>query len=78
MRFPELLIEALKKSEIPLRFEPGAEESVAKQVTDLVRLWLEIHEPKDTSTAFSSGQKKLIDRLLAELEGAIELPGEQI
>lgn len=77
MRFPELLIEALKKSEIPLRFEPGAEESVAKQVTDLVRLWLEVHEPKDTSTASSSGQKKLIDRLLAELEGAIELPGEQ-
>jgi len=29
MRFPELLIEALKKSEIPLRFEPGAEESAA-------------------------------------------------
>jgi len=77
MRFPELLIEALKKSEIPLRFEPGAEESVAKQVTDLVRLWLEAHEPKDASSAFYSGQQKLIDRLLAELEGAVELPVEQ-
>jgi hypothetical protein len=74
MRFPELLLEALKKSEIPLRFEPGAEESVAKQVTDLVRLWLEAHQPKDSSTAFNSGQSALIDCLLAELEGAVELP----
>jgi len=73
MLFPELLIEALKKSEIPLRFEPGAEEAVAKQVTDLVRLWIETHEPKDSSTAFHDGQKKLIARLLAELEGAIEI-----
>ena len=74
MRFPDLLIEALKKSEIPLRFEPGAEESVAKQVTDLVRLWLEAHEPGDPSTAFFKGQKALVDRLLAELEGGVELP----
>jgi hypothetical protein len=74
MRFPELLIEALKKSEIPLRFEPGAEESAAKQVTDLVRLWLEAHEPADSSTAFYSGQQKLLIRLLAELDGAVELP----
>ena len=61
MRFPEVLIEALKKSEIPLRFEPGAEESVAKQVTDLVRLWLEAHEPADLSTPFLKGQQALID-----------------
>ena len=74
MRFPELLIDALKNSEIPLRFEPGAEESAARQVTDLVRLWLEAHEPKDSSTAFYNGQKTLLARLLAELEGAVELP----
>ena len=74
MRFPELLIEALKKSEIPLRFEPGAEEAVAKQVTDLVRLWLAAHQPKDSSTAFYNGQKTLLDRLLAELDGAVEIP----
>jgi len=74
MRFPELLIDALKKSEIPLRFEPGAEESAALQVTELVRLWLEAHEPKDTSTSYYNGQKVLLDRLLAELEGAVELP----
>lgn len=74
MLFPELLIEALKKSEIPLRFEPGAEESAASQVTDLVRVWLQAHEPQDSGTAFYSGQKALIARLLAELEGAAELP----
>ena len=74
MRFPDLLIEALNKSEIPLRFEPGAEESVAKQVTDLLRLWLEAHEPPDPSTPFLKGQQALVDRLLAELEGAVELP----
>jgi hypothetical protein len=74
MRFPDLLIEALKKSEIPLRFEPGAEESVAKQVTDLVRLWLEAHEPADASTPLLKCQQALVDRLLAELEGAVELP----
>ena len=74
MRFPELLIEALKKSEIPLRFEPGAEESVAKQVIDLLRIWLEAHEPKDPNSQFGSGQQQLIDRLLAEIEGAVDLP----
>jgi len=74
MLFPELLIEALKNSEIPLRFEPGAEESAASQVTNLVRVWLEAHDPKDSSTAYYSGQKALIARLLAELEGVLELP----
>ena len=74
MLFPELLIEALKKSEIPLRFEPGAEESAALQVTDLVRVWLEAHDPKDSGTAYYNGQKALIARLLAELEGVAELP----
>ena len=74
MLFPELLIDALKNSEIPLRFEPGAEESAAKQVIDLIRLWLEGHEPQDSSTAFYNGQRTLLARLLAELEGAVELP----
>ena len=74
MRFPDLLVEALKNSEIPLRFEPGAEESAAKQVTNLVRLWLEAHEPRDSSAAFYGGQKALLDRLLAELEGLADLP----
>jgi hypothetical protein len=74
MRFPELLIEALKKSEIPLRFEPGAEESAAIQVTNLLRLWLQAHQPKDLKGGFEKGQIALLDRLLAELEGAVDLP----
>jgi len=74
MRFPELLIEAIKKSEIPLRFEPGAEEAAARQVTDLIRFWLETHEPTGGSPAAFEAQKALLDRLLAELEGAVDLP----
>ena len=74
MRFPELLIEALKKSEIPLRFEPGAEESAAAQVTDLVRIWLLAHQPKDIRDPFDNGQSALLNRLLAELEGSADLP----
>lgn len=72
MRFPELLIEALKKSEIPLRFEPGAEESVAAEVTRLVRSWLEAHRPPDAG-AFEKGQQALLERLLAELDGSVDL-----
>jgi hypothetical protein len=74
MRFPELLVEAIKKSEIPLRFEPGAEESVAKEVTDLLRLWLQAHQPTDSGVAGSAAQQALINRLLAELAGAVDLP----
>ena len=33
MKFQELLIGAIQRSEIPLRFEPGAEEAVAQPVT---------------------------------------------
>jgi len=58
----------------PILTEPGAEESAAAQVTELVRLWLQAHDPADSGTAFYGGQKALIARLLAELEGAAELP----
>jgi hypothetical protein len=75
MRFPELLIEAIRQSEIPLRFEPGAEESVAAPVTGLLKAWLESHDPKQWNTDFEAGQKALIRQLLEELEGAAELPG---
>ena len=74
MTFPELLIEAIKSAEIPLRFEPGAEEAVAKPVTDLIRAWLDLHQPEHTRADFDLGQKALLTRLLGELEGAIEIP----
>jgi len=37
MKFPELLLEAVGRSEIPLRFEPGADESMAAAVVELLR-----------------------------------------
>jgi len=68
VKFPDLLIEAIQRSEIPLRFEPGAEESVAKPVTELLRVWVEAHKPADES------QRTLLARLLGELEGALDVP----
>ncbi len=73
MRFPDLLVRAIQNSEIPLRFEPGAEESVAKEVTDLIRTWLEAHQPGTASSDFEFGRKALLAQLLQELEGATEL-----
>ena len=69
MKFPNLLISAIQRSEIPLRFEPGAEEAVAKPVTELLRVWLEAHE-RDADDR----QRVLLSRLLGELEGALEVP----
>ena len=69
MKFPDLLIAAIQRSEIPLRFEPGAEESVAKPVTELIRVWLEAHQPEA-----DPGQGALLVQLMAELEGSLEVP----
>jgi hypothetical protein len=66
MTFPELLLAAIRRSEIPLRFEPGAEEAVAKPVTELIRVWLEAHEQADP---------ELIRQLTAELEGRVDVAG---
>ena len=63
MKFPELLLEAIGRSEIPLRFEPGAEEAVATPVTELIRAWLLSHSPNP-----------LVEELLAELNGLREVP----
>jgi hypothetical protein len=45
MTFGEYLLLAIRRSEIPLRFEPGAEEAVAKPVTAFLKAWLLAHEP---------------------------------
>lgn len=74
MRFPELLIQAIQSSEIPLRFEPGAEESVALPVTGLVRAWLLSHVPAQPRTDFEFGQKAILSKMLDELNGDIEVP----
>ncbi|HLH15926.1 MAG TPA: hypothetical protein VKX45_01835 [Bryobacteraceae bacterium] len=74
MQFQELLIGAIRRSEIPLRFEPGAEESVAKPVTELLQTWIAAHVPEDSETEFDAGYRALAVQLLAELEGSAELP----
>jgi hypothetical protein len=75
MKFPELLFQAIGHSEIPLRFEPGAEEAVAAPVTELIRTWLLAHAPPASSRSeFDDGRKALIQELLEELEGSREVP----
>ena len=69
MKFPDLLIAAIQRSEIPVRFEPGAEESVAKPVTELLQVWIEAHQPDADDS-----QRALLARLLGEIEGALEVP----
>ena len=74
MKFSDLLVAAIQRSEIPLRFEPGAEEAVALPVTELLRAWLEAHRPAEARTDFEFGQQALITQLLEEIEGAREVP----
>lgn len=71
MKFPELLLDAINQSEIPLRFEPGAGESVAAPVTVLIRAWLLAHAPRGGS---DPGPPALIDELLQELDGVRDVP----
>lgn len=74
MKFQELLIEAIRKSEIPLRFEPGAEEAVAKPVTEVLEAWISAHVPADSDSETDAGARALAVQLLAELEGSADLP----
>ena len=74
MKFSELLVHAIRQSEIPLRFEPGAEESVASPVTEMIRLWIAAHDPDPARNDFESGQKSLVVQLLAELNDRTDLP----
>jgi len=74
MKFQDLLIAAIQNSEIPLRFEPGAEESVARPVTEMLQTWISAHLPETSDTAFDAGCRALAVRLLAELDGSTDLP----
>ena len=78
MTFSELLIQAIQQSEIPLRFEPGAEESVAQPVTEMIKLWVTAHAPDQIHTDFEHGQAAIIARLCSELEGGTELPEKNV
>ena len=74
MKFQELLLAAIQRSEIPLRFEPGAEEAVAKPVTEVLKVWISAHLPEDADSEFDGGYRALALQLLAELEGSADLP----
>lgn len=74
MKLPDLLLEAIQRSEIPLRFEPGAEEAVAAPVKELLRAWLLAHDPRNPKSEFAGGQKALVSQLLEELEGKRDVP----
>jgi hypothetical protein len=74
MKFEELLIAAIRRSEIPLRFEPGAEEAVAKPVMEVLRAWIAAHLPNEAKSEFDSGYQSLALRLLSELSGSEDLP----
>ncbi|HTS26594.1 MAG TPA: hypothetical protein VMH81_12030 [Bryobacteraceae bacterium] len=74
MKFQELLIAAIQRSEIPLRFEPGAEESVAAPVTEVLRAWVSAHIPHSAESDYDAGYRALAVQLLAELDGSADLP----
>ena len=74
MKFQELLLAAIQRSEIPLRFEPGAEEAVAKPVTEVLRAWISAHLPDRSESDRDAGRRALALQLLAELEGSADLP----
>ncbi len=74
MKFEELLIAAIQRSEIPLRYEPGAEEAVAKPVTEVLRAWVSAHLPDHADSDFDSGRRALAVQLMAELDGTSDLP----
>ena len=74
MKFEELLLGAIRRSEIPLRFEPGAEEAVAKPVTEVLQAWVSAHVPAEGESEFDAGYRALAAQLLSELDGSANLP----
>jgi len=74
MKFADLLLAAIQRSEIPLRFEPGAAEAVAKPVTEMLQNWIAAHVPGESESEFDAGYRGLAVQLLNELEGSAVLP----
>ena len=74
MTFSELLLSAIQQSEIPLRYEPGAEEAVAEPVTRILVTWVEAHMPGNVKDDYTRGQKAVLQQLLDELNGTRNLP----
>jgi hypothetical protein len=74
MKFFELLVDAIGQSEIPLRFEPGAEEAVAAPIIEVLKAWIAAHDPEPARSDFDFGQKALVVQLLDELTDRVDLP----
>jgi hypothetical protein len=74
MKFEELLMAAIGRSEIPLRFEPGADEAVARPVIEMLQAWIAAHAPSSADSEFDAGYRALAAQLLAELDGSANLP----
>jgi len=73
MKFSELLKQTVEDAEIPLRFEPGAAESVVRPVVEMLRVWVAAHDPDPPRGEFDYGKKALIVQLLDELDDKAEL-----
>jgi hypothetical protein len=76
VKFSKLLTETITDAEIPLRFEPGAAEAVARPVIETLKVWIAAHDPSTAGSDFEYGQKALIVQLLQELDDEVELPVE--
>jgi len=75
MKFAQLLQVVIERSEIPLRFEPGAEEAVIRPITEMLQTWIAAHLPdEDADSEFDAGYRALAAQLLAELDGSANLP----
>jgi hypothetical protein len=68
MNFQASLLAAIESAEIPLRFEPGAAESVAIPVSVFLRAWISSHIPPDTGSPFDDGWAALAAQLLSEID----------
>ena len=75
MKFADLILHVLRSAEIPLRFEPGAEEALLEPILGVLKVWLAAHEPERAETDFDHGQAALVRRLIAEVEGSEAMPG---
>jgi hypothetical protein len=74
MKLQEILIAAVQRSEIPLRFEPGAEEAVVRPVIEVLHAWVLAHVPEATNAEFDAGRRALALQLLSEVDGSADLP----
>ena len=74
LKFSTLLRDTIRNAEIPLRFEPGAEEAITDPVTELLKAWVAMHSPNHARDGFDYGQKALVVRLIEELEDLHDIP----